>query len=179
MIALKALAAWFHNARLIGDAASRGEYDVVVGNETCEIAVTNFFGIHVLNPDSLDFPKGIDCRGMVPQLWRHLAACDLAVVQGGGATTLEVEALRVPFLFFPVEHQSEQEVTIANRLARHGAGVRMRVSSTSPEQMADAIMANLGVKVSISQYRRTEYVWPRGVYWSVPESAKCSTNRRD
>jgi predicted glycosyltransferase len=85
---------------------------------------------------------------MVPQLWRHLAACDLAVLQGGGTTTLEVEALRVPFLFFPVEHHSEQEVTVAGRLSRHGAGVRMHVSSTSPQGLADAIAANLGAKVS-------------------------------
>ncbi len=27
----RALVAWFHNARLIGDVASRGEYDVIVG----------------------------------------------------------------------------------------------------------------------------------------------------
>jgi len=101
-----------------------------------------------IDPGSLDVPQGIDCRGMVPQLWRHMAACDLAVVQGGGTTTLEVEALRVPFLFFPIEHQSEQEVTIAGRLARHGAGVRMHLSSMSPQDMADAIAANLGAKVS-------------------------------
>jgi hypothetical protein len=54
----------------------------------------------------------------------------------------------VPFLFFPIEHHSEQEVTVAGRLSRHGAGVRMHVSSTSPEEMADAITANLGVAVS-------------------------------
>jgi UDP:flavonoid glycosyltransferase YjiC (YdhE family) len=294
----RALAAWFHNARLIGTVASQGDFDVIVGNETYEIPVANFFGVHVLppipfvmmydfwgmevtsgnvlerlgawilnlvwaqewrvtargrnaaiffgeiedvpdrpfgvllrnrrryaekhvefvgyplafdlkdvphrevlrrelgyddgplvvctvggtsigrdllelcgrafplvaarvpglhmvlvagprlDPGSLDVPQGIDCRGMVPQLWRHMAACDLAVVQGGGTTTLEVEALRVPFLFFPIEHHSEQEVTVAGRLSRHGAGVRMHVSSTSPEEMADAITANLGVAVS-------------------------------
>ena len=294
----RALAAWFHNARLIGTVASQGKFDVIVGNETYEIPVANFFGLHVLppipfvmmydfwgmevtsgnvlerlgawilnlvwaqewrvtargrnaaiffgeiedvpdrpfgvllpnrrryaenhvefvgyplafdlkdvphrevlrrelgyddgplvvctvggtsigrdllelcgrafplvaarvpglhmvlvagprlDPESLDVPQGIDCRGMVPQLWRHMAACDLAVVQGGGTTTLEVEALRVPFLFFPIEHHSEQEVTVAGRLSRHGAGVRMHVSSTSPEEMADAITANLGVAVS-------------------------------
>jgi len=101
-----------------------------------------------IDPKSLDVPKEIDCRAMVPQLWRHMAACDLAVVQGGGTTTLELEALRVPFLFFPIEHHSEQEITVANRLSRHGAGVRMHMSSTSPEDMANAIIANLGVKVS-------------------------------
>ena len=101
-----------------------------------------------IDPESLDVPKGVDCRGMVPGLWRHLAACDLAVVQAGGSTTLEAEALRVPFLFFPVEHHSEQEVSVAGRLARHRAGVRMHISSTSPKDMADAIITNLGVKVS-------------------------------
>jgi len=101
-----------------------------------------------IDPDSLDLPDGVDRRGMVPQFWRHLAACDLAVSQGGGATTLELEALRVPFLFFPVEHQAEQEVAVANRLARHGAGVRMSLSDTSPQQLADTILANLGIDVS-------------------------------
>jgi len=298
LYAFKALAAWFHNARLIGAVASRGHYDAIVGNETYEIPVANFFGVHVLppvpfvmmydfwgmdvtsgsvaegigawmlnlvwsqewrvtgrrgnaaiffgevedvpdrpfglflpnrrryvekhvefvgyplsfdprsappkevlrqelgyadgslvictvggtsigrellelcgqafplvkarvpnlrmvlvagpriDPQSLEVPNEIDRCGMVPQLWRHLAASDLAVVQGGGTTTLEVEALRVPFLFFPIERHSEQEVIVAGRLARHGAGVRMRVSSTSPEQMAEAIVANLGVNVS-------------------------------
>ena len=101
-----------------------------------------------IDPKSLDVPKGIDCRAMVPQLWRHMAACDLAVVQGGGTTTLELEALRVPFLFFPIEHHSEQEITVANRLTRHGAGVRMHLSSTSPQDLAKAIVANLGIEVS-------------------------------
>jgi UDP:flavonoid glycosyltransferase YjiC (YdhE family) len=101
-----------------------------------------------IDPKSLGVPEGIDCRGMVPQLWRHMAASDLAVVQGGGTTTLELEALRVPFLYFPLEHHSEQEITVAGRLNRHGAGVRMRLSSTSPQEMADAIVANLGVTVS-------------------------------
>jgi UDP-N-acetylglucosamine:LPS N-acetylglucosamine transferase len=108
---------------------------------------------------------------MVPQLWRHMAACDLAVVQGGGTTTLEVEALRVPFLFFPVEHHSEQEVTIANRLARHGAGVRMHVLSTSPKDMADAIAATLGVPVSYAEI-------PVGEYSSALESAMWSPTRQ-
>jgi UDP:flavonoid glycosyltransferase YjiC (YdhE family) len=104
-----------------------------------------------ISAESLTVPEGVECRGMVPQLWRHLAACDLAVVQGGGATTLEVEALRIPFLFFPVEHQSEQEVTIANRLARHKAGIRMNISSTSPEDLAHAIISNLGTSVSYEE----------------------------
>jgi UDP:flavonoid glycosyltransferase YjiC (YdhE family) len=71
-----------------------------------------------IDPKSLDLPEQVECHGMIQQLWRHLGACDLAIVQGSGTTTLELEALRVPFLFFPLSQQSEQEVTVANRLAR-------------------------------------------------------------
>ena len=85
-----------------------------------------------IDPKSLDVPEQVERHGMIPQLWRHLAACDLAIVQGGGTTTLELEALRVPFLFFPLRNQSEQEVTIANRLARHGAGIRMACHRQAP-----------------------------------------------
>lgn len=99
-----------------------------------------------IEPASLDVPPGPERHGMVPDLYKHLAVCDLAVVQGGGTTTLEVTALRRPFLFFPVEGQSEQEVTIASRLARHGAGVRMTEGQTTPSSLADAIAANIGRK---------------------------------
>jgi UDP-N-acetylglucosamine:LPS N-acetylglucosamine transferase len=88
---------------------------------------------------------------MVPDLYKHLAVCDLAVVQGGGTTTLELTALRRPFLFFPIEGQSEQEVTIAKRLARHGAGLRMAQRDMTPSSLADAIVANIGREVMYKQ----------------------------
>jgi hypothetical protein len=61
---------------------------------------------------------------------------------------LELEALRTPFLYVPVEGHAEQEVTVAGRLARHDAGVRTRVPTTTPAVLADAIVAHLGEKVS-------------------------------
>ena len=85
--------------------------------------------------------------GYVSELYRHLAACDLAVVQGGGTVTLELTALRRPFLFFPIEGHCEQEVQVANRLARQMAGVRMRQTATGPSQLAEAILTNLGAPV--------------------------------
>jgi hypothetical protein len=93
-----------------------------------------------IDPFSLKVPEGPERCGMVPGLYKYLAVCDLAVIQGGGTTSLELTALRRPFLFFPVEGQSEQEITVANRLARHGAGVRMSPSSTTPESLAEAIL---------------------------------------
>lgn len=97
-----------------------------------------------LAPESLDVPEGVEVRGYVPGLHEHLAASDLAVVQGGGTVTLELTALRRPFLFFPIEGHSEQEVHVAGRLARHGSGVRMVRSDTTPESLAKAVIQHLG-----------------------------------
>jgi predicted glycosyltransferase len=104
-----------------------------------------------IDPAVVEAPAGVERRGMVPDLYRHLAAADLVVTQGGGTTTLELTALRVPFLFFPVKSQAEQEVTIANRLARHGAGVRMNLSGTTPETLASQIVRYIGTRVSYPQ----------------------------
>jgi hypothetical protein len=104
-----------------------------------------------IDPAVVEAPAGVERRGMVPDLYRHLAASDLVVTQGGGTTTLELTALHVPFLFFPVKSQAEQEVTIANRLARHGAGVRMSLSGTSPETLAAQIVRYIGTRVSYPQ----------------------------
>ncbi len=100
-----------------------------------------------VDPANIPVPPGVERRGMVDDLWRHFAVCDLAVVQGGGTTTLELEALRRPFLCFPVEGQSEQEVTIANRLRRHRAGVLLKQSATTAEALSNAIVANIGAEV--------------------------------
>jgi UDP-N-acetylglucosamine:LPS N-acetylglucosamine transferase len=104
-----------------------------------------------IDPATLDVPQGAERLGLVPDLYKHLAVCDLAVVQGGGTTTLELTALRRPFLFFPIEGQSEQEVTVANRLARHGAGLRMAQRDMTPSSLADAIVANIGREVMYRQ----------------------------
>src|SRR5262249_11245896 len=39
-----------------------------------------------INPLSLNAPEGVEVKSFVPNLDRHLAACDLAVVQGGLTT---------------------------------------------------------------------------------------------
>ena len=65
------------------------------------------------------------CGAYVDQLYRHLAACDLAVVQGGLTTTMELTANRRPFLYFPLRHHFEQNFHVRHRLERYGAGRRM------------------------------------------------------
>lgn len=100
-----------------------------------------------LSPDSLDVPDGVGRRGYVHALYEHVAACDLAVVQGGGTTTTELTALRRPFLYFPLEGHFEQRIHVAGRLERHGAGVRLEYREMTPEKLADIILANVGREV--------------------------------
>jgi len=101
-----------------------------------------------LSAADLEPAPGVEILGFVPNFHEHLAACDLAVVQGGATTTLELTALRRPFLFFPLEQHFEQQVHVAGRLARHGAGIKMRFSSTGAEDLAHAILGNIGAQVS-------------------------------
>ena len=101
-----------------------------------------------IDPSVITAPAGVERRGLVPDLYRHLAAADLVVAQGGGTTTLELTALRVPFIYFPVKSQAEQEVTIAARLARHGAGLRMSLEESTPEELAEAMVELIGREVT-------------------------------
>ena len=97
-----------------------------------------------IDPASLGAADGVEVRAFVPELYRHLAACDLAVVQGGLTTTMALAAARRPFLYFPLEGHFEQQIHVAGRLARHQAGIRMSYSETTPESLAEQIIANLG-----------------------------------
>jgi predicted glycosyltransferase len=102
-----------------------------------------------LEAEALEVPDGVEVRGYVPDLHEHFAACDLAIIQGGGTTTLELTALKRPFVFFPIEDHFEQ-AQIAQRLERHGAGVRMSLSETSPERLAEQVLATLDEKASFA-----------------------------
>ena len=97
--------------------------------------------------EGLEVPEQVEVRGYVPALYEHFAASDLAIVQGGGTTTLELTALRRPFLYFPLAYHCEQQVHVAERLARHKAGVKMVYSQTTPEILAEKVIANLGKNV--------------------------------
>ena len=99
-----------------------------------------------LAPESLRLPPGVEVRGYVPALYRHFAACDLAIVQAGGTSTLELTALCRPFLYFPIEGHCEQELGVSERLARHGAGERVVLSQTQPESLAERVLRNLGTQ---------------------------------
>ena len=101
-----------------------------------------------LTVEDLKVPDSVEVRGYVPNLYEHMAASDLSIVQGGGTTTLELTALRRPFLYFPLEDHCEQQIHVAERLARHQAGIRMSYTKTNPEILAEKVMANLFKEVN-------------------------------
>jgi UDP:flavonoid glycosyltransferase YjiC (YdhE family) len=100
-----------------------------------------------LAPESLDIPEGPELRGYVPDLYKHFAVADLAIVQGGATTTIELTALQKPFLYFPLEHHYEQQIYVSARLERHRAGVKMRFSATTPGSLAEAVQSHIGRSV--------------------------------
>jgi UDP:flavonoid glycosyltransferase YjiC (YdhE family) len=106
-----------------------------------------------IDPASLTAPIGVDVRAYVPNLYRHLAACDLAVVQGGLTTTMELTATRRPFLYFPLRHHFEQQVHVRHRLNRYRAGRAMDYAGATPEVIAEAMAAEIGRAVD---YRPVE-----------------------
>jgi pimeloyl-ACP methyl ester carboxylesterase/predicted glycosyltransferase len=96
-----------------------------------------------IDPSSLPSHDGLEVKGYVHRLYRHLAACDVAVVQGGLTTTMELVANRRPFLYFPLKNHFEQTYHVPFRLRRHRAGRQMDVDTATPEVVADALVAEL------------------------------------
>jgi predicted glycosyltransferase len=92
-----------------------------------------------IDPERLRAPKRVDVRAFVPDLYRHLIAADLAVVQGGLTTTMELVAGRRPFLYFPLANHFEQNRHVAHRLDRYGGGRRMDYATSDPDTIAEAM----------------------------------------
>jgi pimeloyl-ACP methyl ester carboxylesterase/predicted glycosyltransferase len=106
-----------------------------------------------IDPESLPSHSGLEVVPYVHNLYRHLAACDLAVVQGGLTTSMELTANKRPFLYFPLRHHFEQNFHVRRRLEQYGAGRRMDYDDSPPEQIAAAIAQEIGRDVS---YRDVE-----------------------
>jgi pimeloyl-ACP methyl ester carboxylesterase/predicted glycosyltransferase len=97
-----------------------------------------------IDPASLPQAEGLEVRPYVHNLYRHLAACDLAVVQGGLTTSMELTANGRPFLYFPLRHHFEQNFHVRHRLERYGAGRCMDFEESTPESIATAIAEEIG-----------------------------------
>ncbi|MCX6465539.1 MAG: alpha/beta fold hydrolase [Pseudonocardiales bacterium] len=100
-----------------------------------------------IDPDTIPPTPGLEVHGWVPDLHRHLAACDLAITHGGLSTTMELTAHGRPFLYVPLRRHFEQNLHVPHRLARHRAGRRTGWDELAPDALADAIAREIGREV--------------------------------
>lgn len=98
-------------------------------------------------PNTVPAQDGLEVRSYVHDLYKHLAACDLAIVQGGLTTAMELTANRRPFIYFPLKHHFEQNFHVRHRLERYRAGRHMDFDESPPEAIAHAIAHEIGRSV--------------------------------
>jgi pimeloyl-ACP methyl ester carboxylesterase/predicted glycosyltransferase len=100
-----------------------------------------------IDPASMPSHRGVRIRGFVPDLTDYLAASDLAVVQGGLSTCMELTAVGTPFIYVPLEHHFEQNFHVRHRLDRYAAGRAMRYADLAdPDRLAAAIVGELSAR---------------------------------
>ncbi len=114
-----------------------------------------------IDPASLPQHPGIEYRAYVHQLYEMLAAIDVALVQGGLSTTMELVGSQRPFLYFPLQGHFEQNRHVPQRLANYGVpdDARIDYPVASPEFIARRLVDALG---SNPRYREIE---PDGARW--------------
>ncbi|MEA2449176.1 MAG: hypothetical protein QOG63_1108, partial [Thermoleophilaceae bacterium] len=101
-----------------------------------------------IDPDGLPAVEGLEVRGYVHELYRHLAACDVAVVQGGLTTTMELVAAQRPFVAIPLASHFEQRFHVRHRLDRYGARRWLDYEDADPDTLAGAIAEAFGSRPS-------------------------------
>jgi pimeloyl-ACP methyl ester carboxylesterase/predicted glycosyltransferase len=108
-----------------------------------------------IDPASLAHADEVDVRGYVPDLYKYLAACDLAVVQGGLSTTMELVATGRPFLYVPLRNHFEQNFHVPYRLHNYGVRPEVRIdfAAATPERLAEHIVQGL---TQAPEYRPVE-----------------------
>ena len=100
-----------------------------------------------IDPQLIEAQEGLNVVGYLPDLYRYLAACDLAITTASGTTSLELLALQKPFIYFPLEQHFEQNVHVSTSNRRRGADLRLLFSQTTPELLAKTVLENIGRKM--------------------------------
>ena len=96
-----------------------------------------------IDRSGLAVPEGAAVTGYAADLPQQLATCDLAIVQGGLATTMELVAARRPFVWVPLRDHCEQQIHVAHRLRRLGAPPPTAYEQTGPEALAPLMLERL------------------------------------
>ena len=96
---------------------------------------------------------GLDVLPYVHNLFEHLACADLALVQGGLSTCMELVATRRRFLSFPLERHFEQCIHVTNRLHNYCADCSVRFRELSTTELAERALVAMHAPVA---YRPVE-----------------------
>jgi pimeloyl-ACP methyl ester carboxylesterase/predicted glycosyltransferase len=100
-----------------------------------------------IDPAAVEAVEGMEVVGYVHDLFRTLACCDLAVVQGGLTTTMELVANRRPFIYIPLQNHFEQNHHVVHRLRRYGAPEPTPYDEATPTRLAAQMLARLEAAV--------------------------------
>ena len=85
---------------------------------------------------------GLEVRPYIHKLYEHLACCDLAMVQGGLATCMELVSLGKPFISFPLQRHFEREqIHVRRRLQNYGVNCFMDYDAVSSDDVAVQALA--------------------------------------
>ena len=98
--------------------------------------------------ESFAVQDGLDVLPYVHNLFEHLACSDLALVQGGLSTCMELVATRRPFLSFPLERHFEQCVHVRHRLHNYCADCSVRLRELTARELADKALQAMYAPVS-------------------------------
>jgi len=104
-----------------------------------------------IDPRTLPDVEGVDVQSFVPDLDLRLAACDIALTQGGLSTTMELTAARRPFIFFPLRDHCEQNFHVRHRLEQYRAGRCMDFDEATPDGLAAAVESLLSKPVDYAE----------------------------
>jgi pimeloyl-ACP methyl ester carboxylesterase/predicted glycosyltransferase len=106
-----------------------------------------------LSRDAFPEYPGLEVHSYVHNLFERLACCDLALVQGGLSTCMELVATRRPFLSFPLMRHFEQCLHVRRRLQNYDADRSVAYGGLSPEALAEKALVALHEPV---RYRAVE-----------------------
>jgi len=96
-----------------------------------------------LAPQAFPQHDGLEVRPYVHKLFEHLACSDLALVQGGLSTCMELVATRRRFLSFPLEKHFEQCIHVSHRLHNYCADCALRFKELSPAELAERALRTM------------------------------------
>jgi pimeloyl-ACP methyl ester carboxylesterase/predicted glycosyltransferase len=87
--------------------------------------------------DAFPALDGLEVRPYVHNLFEHLACSDLALVQGGLSTCMELVATGKRFLSFPLERHFEQCIHVRHRLRNYCADCAVQFKGLTAAALAD------------------------------------------